>query len=324
MKYKVKIAVICLTALLLSILTGCQLAREDAGTKASEDRLIGVFLTTEHLDLFDFEGYLNDNIGSLSGGEIKLDGTTEEYQGRRYAELRPRTLTNTETGEKVVTKEYVFPGFEGITYFSARVPTTAEQEGYVTSGSDEAISDGHMNLKYTDQGDSTTMEGTVYVSPGLGSTYYFNPVYQSEDGNVYAMTGSGFSTSGVRDEGAAYTQTMNATYTMTENGKIKTDSISVKISISVMSPPEKIVVLQMGADSSVVSKTEYAPGEMPESIALEENTEYIVVEAHKTDTNGGKFISRKLYGRDAESLETYYSREDGICVKKWVQVKWPE
>jgi hypothetical protein len=130
MKYNTKIVAICLAALLLSMLPGCQLAREDAGTNASEDRLIGVFLTTEYLDLFDFEGYLNDNIGSLSGGDIKLDGTTEEYQGKLYAELSPRTLTNTETGEEVVTKEYVFPGFEGITYFSARVPATTEQEGF--------------------------------------------------------------------------------------------------------------------------------------------------------------------------------------------------
>lgn len=136
------------------------------------------------------------------------------------------------------------------------------------------------------------------------------------------MSGSGFSASGVQDAGAAYAQTLNATYTTTENGKSRTDSISVKISINVMNPPEKIVVLQMGEASSMVSRTEYAPGEMLQSIIPDESTEYIVVETHKSDSSSNTFITRKLYGKDADALETYYGREDGICVKKWVQIKW--
>ena len=324
MKYKVRIAAAFLAALMLGTLSGCRLAREEAGINTREDRLIGIFLTTEYLDLFNFEGYLNDNIGSFSGGEIKIDGPAEKYQGRLYAELRPKTLTNLETGEKTVTEEYIFPGVEGISYFSADVPDTPEREGYVTSGSDEAISDGHTNLSYSDQGNSITMEGTVYVSPGHGSIYYFNPVYQSADGHVYALSGSGLSADGVQSEGAVYAQTLDASYTLTENGNTRTDSISVKISISVMFPSEKITILQMDADSTVVSGTEYIPGEMPESITPEENAEYIVVETHKTDRSGNTFTARKLYGRDAESLETFHSREDGVCIKKWVQVKWPK
>lgn len=321
MKYKVLTMEICL-ALLLSILTGCQLAREDAGTNASEDRLIGVFITKDHLDLFDFEGYLNDNISSLSDGEIKFDGTAEEYQSRLYAQLRSKTLTNTETGKKVVTQEYVFPRFEGINYFSARVPADAEQESYVTSESDEAISDGHTDLKYGDQGNSTTMEGTVYVTPGPGNIYYFNPVYQSADGRVYATTGNGLYTSGVQSEGAAFAQTMDAIYTTTENGKTRTDSISVKISISVMNPPEKIVLLQMGVDGSLILRAEYTSSELPKAIVPEKNTEYFIAETKKTGGTDDDIISRKLYGKDVESLEAFFSREDGICVKQWVQIEW--
>lgn len=76
-KYKARIAAICLAAFLSGILAGCQLALEDAGADASESRLIGVFLTTEYLDLFDFESYLKDNIGRFSGGEINLDDADE-------------------------------------------------------------------------------------------------------------------------------------------------------------------------------------------------------------------------------------------------------
>ncbi len=322
MKYKMRMAAAFLAVLMLIPLSGCQLAREDAGLSNREDRLIGVFLTTEYLDLWDFEGYLNDNIKSFSGGEIKMDGPMEQYQGRLYAELRPKTLTNPETGEKTVTEEYIFPGIEGIPYFAARVPDTAERQGYITSGSDEAISDGHMYLNYGDKEDSTVLNGTVYVSPGSGSTYYFNPVYQSEDDRVYALSGSGLSTGGIQSEGEVFSRTLDASYTSTENGKTKSESISVKVSINVMFPPEEITILQMDADSAVVSRREYAPEEIPESITPEANTEYIIVEIRKTHPSDSTFITRKLYGRDVESLETFYRRANGICVKKWVPIKW--
>lgn len=146
MRCKIRIAAVFLAVIMISNLTGCQLALKDAGTSINKDRLIGVFLTKEYLDLFDIEGYLNDNTGSFSGREIKLDESEKKYQDRLYAELRPKTHTNTETGEKIYTEEYVFPSVKGITYFLTKIPATAESDSYITSGSDEAISDGHMNI----------------------------------------------------------------------------------------------------------------------------------------------------------------------------------
>jgi hypothetical protein len=58
---------VCLAVCFLLTLAGCQLAVEDAGGTNNGDRLIGVFVTKEYLDLFDTEGYLNDNISKLSG-----------------------------------------------------------------------------------------------------------------------------------------------------------------------------------------------------------------------------------------------------------------
>ena len=50
MKIK-RIFIIFLTVLILLNITGCQLALEDEGDKKSKDRLIGVFVTDEYLDL---------------------------------------------------------------------------------------------------------------------------------------------------------------------------------------------------------------------------------------------------------------------------------
>lgn len=75
-------ALLCL--LLATMLTGCQLARPE--TVAEVDRLIGVYVTLEPLDLFDFEAYFNDHAKELlaGGGEIGPEDAAA-YGGRLYA-----------------------------------------------------------------------------------------------------------------------------------------------------------------------------------------------------------------------------------------------
>lgn len=324
MKNKAGIAACCLAAMLLCTLAGCQLAREDKGANGCEDRLVGVFVTTQYLDLFDMEGYLNDHLKGNPSGEITIDGKAQEYQGRLYATLKKRTLTNEETGETTETDEYAFEGIHGIPYFTALVYDNARQTNYRATMADDAISDGHTSLNVGDLENSMALEGTVYVSPGADlSTYYLNPVYQSVDGRVYVTSGSGLSTGGGQSEGAACTQTMTASRTLTENGKIAKDSTSIKLTIKLMNPPTKIVVLQMDGASLVVSRREYAPGTLPKAFAPEPRAEYIVVETTQNDNEGNAQVTRRLYGKDAAALETFWRREDGICVKQSTQVIWP-
>ena len=57
-----------LIALLLALcmLTGCRLASEEKKEDRLQDKLVGVLVTFEPLDLdFDIEGYLRDNPGVL-------------------------------------------------------------------------------------------------------------------------------------------------------------------------------------------------------------------------------------------------------------------
>ena len=99
---------ICLLAILTAIaalLCGCSLARSDMdASAASRDRLIGVYITTEYIDLFDLEGYIGANASALSGGSIG-EADAAQYNGRLYAEL--------------VDERYVFPGVDG---FACELP----------------------------------------------------------------------------------------------------------------------------------------------------------------------------------------------------------
>ena len=87
-----------------------------------------------------------------------------------------------------------------------------------------------------------------------------------------------------------------------------------------MSAPEKIVILQMGSDNAVISQNEYKPYEMPKDFTLETDTAYFIVETHKRDDAGNMKIYREIYGRDAESIETFFVRADGVCVKHGTQI----
>ena len=303
-KRKLLVAACC--ALILCTLTGCRLAKESAHTNAYEDKLIGVFITTKHLDLLNLDGR-----------------STQKNQGRLYAVLVPRTDINEETGEAILSHEYIFDGLDGIQYCVPTIWATEENSfSYITTASDPAISNGFSNFSSSDNEKITSIEGTIFVTPSTYMTiYHFNPVYQSTDGSVYAVAGNGFlANNGAQHEGAVFSHTLGAITTLTENGKIKKDSMSIKVSLRVMFTPEKIVILQMGPDDVTISRTEYKPDEMPKDFTLATGTAYFIVETHKRDGTGNMVISREIYDRDVKNIITFFARADGACVQHWTQI----
>jgi len=318
-----KILAIFTAILILFTASGCQLALEDKGEYNNRDRLVGVLITNEYLDLFDMEGYLKDNLNKhFSGGLINIDSVDSKYQGRLYATLKTRTLTD-DTGNTFETREFVFDNVEGIPYFSVKIPPTEDEVGFTASSSDEAICDGHVSIHESDDEEKTSLEGTIYVAMGQSATSrYINPVYQSADGSVYAITGKGIMLAGEQGEGSSFTQTLEETTTVTENGKRKTISFNIKISLNIMIPPEKIVIVQMDKNSNIISKTEYFPGKLPDTLTPEANVDYIIVESHKHDSENNPVTSRSIYDRRNQNLETFYCRDDGICVKQWTNLDW--
>ena len=156
----------------------------------------------------------------------------------------------------------------------------------------------------------------------VNHAYYFNPVYQSKDGSVYLISSDGgfMVNNEAYSEGSVFSQTLDATTTITENGKAKKDSISIKISINVMFATVKTIILQMDSDNVVISRTEYRPEEMPGDFALETATAYFIVETYKMENAETIIVRREIYGSDIERIETFFVREDGVCVKSWIQI----
>lgn len=302
-----KIKGLLLAILLACILTGCQLARED--NSKSRDRLVGVFITQEYLDLFDFEGYLNDNLNNLSGGEIK--GDQSQYEGRLYASFEGDDKENVEFGD-----------VWGIPLFIAEL-VGDDGSPRTTTYNGDGVVDSKFGTYYGDDEDKITLDGTVYIEPGVaGLTHYFNKVYQSADGQIYATSGQGMSVHGVQSQGEVMSTKLEDTLTITENGKTKKKTSIINIAIETKLTPYKINVIMLDTDNNVVSDTEYAPSKLPEKINIDKKANYIIVESHVKDFDGTQLIERQLYDKNATSISTFYESENNLLAQQYTELAW--
>lgn len=319
-----RIAALCAAALLL-LQTGCQLARPDgAEPSAGGDRLVGIFITEEPLDLFDVEGYLQDNLNSLTaGGGMVAEGDMAQYQGRLYAEPVMKPYTDPETGEEREHESLAFPGVEGFAYFAPTMPGEDGTDSYVASMGDEGLSTSGLKLAYSDEKESLEMEVTLHVAAGGRQyRYVFNPVYQSADGGVYAVSGQGISMGGDMGEGGSFSHTLTESATVTEDGVSKTAETEIKASITVMNPPQRLVLLQMGEDSALLERTEYDPAALPPRITPRADTAYLILETHSLDSGGREKVTYAVYGREDSGMKSFHARADGVCVENYTTLIW--
>lgn len=323
MKSKMCIALVC--AVLASFVLGAAglvtFAQAEPAEGPGKDRLVGIFITTEYLDLFDLESYFEDNADKiLSGGEISPSDSAP-YQGKLFGTIVDDPYTDPETGETVTTKKYVFEGVEGISYFVAKYTDGAST--YWGSGADSAISDGYTGFHTTDAGDSIELKGTIYVSTSKGShTFYYNPVYQTAAGEVYLMSGQGMSHGGEFSAGMSSSHALKEEQTVTRDGKSETVSSDIEVSICFVDMPVSTSILQFGRDGSVVSREDHAAGELPSQITASPDAAYMVVETRMKSATGEETVTRELYQPEDESLFAFFCREDGICVKQYCGITW--
>lgn len=328
MKNKIGIIILACVFVVSFILgvTGAVTFAKDEPTgnsnSASKDRLIGVFITTEHLDLFDFESYFQDNADKvLSGGEINSSDSAP-YQGKLYATLVDDPYTNPETGETVTTKKYVFDGIEGIAFFSARYTDESGMQ-YWGTGGDDAISDAHTDLHSTDAGDSIDMTGTIYVSTSkVSNMFYYNPVYQTVTGEVYLISGQGMGHGGELSAGMSSSHAINEEQTVTIDGESTTISSNIEVSTCFMDTPIGTSVLQFDEDGNIISREDYAAGDLPFKITTGSYTDYIIVETHMKSRDGKETLTRELFQPDDKNLFAFSCREDGICTKQYCSIVW--
>ena len=283
-RFNLTILLLCLSLLF----AGCRLAKEEAGPEAvGKDLFLGYYITRSPLE-WDTPG-------------------AEEKEGRFYA---------VQEGDR-----YVFEGIDGISFFYADIRTEENEEGCISFQGGEIQA--HMSLSVNDTDGVTSqevsLEGTLTVSlDRAAGTFYPNPVYQCPDGRVYLVPGNGMS-AGTVWEGSLWTVSAEETVTASDGS---TRSTSAVLAIEAICRPETIVLLEMSADHRILSQTEYVPGQLPETLTPLADTSYLIVEIHRTSQEGEPSVIRTLVDSDAESFDTFYAGEDGICPTQTTALQW--
>lgn len=265
-----KLAIALIFALAL-MLPGCSLLREE-GEPADADRLVGVYITENYIDSFDFEAYVQDNASSLSGGsgEISREDAAK-YTRRIYAEI-----TDGKTS---------FP-IEGIAFIAARY----EKDGESYTGSDygDKLADVHLSINVSDDMETTVLTGKLFADSGAGHmSAYCNPVYQQADGRVYLVPGEGVSANM-----GSMTHSLSESCESAKKGE-RGYGMDITLEVEGRRPSEKLAVLLYSAEGALLSRTEYAPEEMPEEIAAE-GAAWAVFEDYTADYSGEPQVIRQL------------------------------
>ena len=315
MKNKRNILIVC-TLIMVTLLSGCQLAKED-GQATERNRLVGIYITKEHLDLFDFDRCFEDHIADFAnGGNVEIE-SSDQYGGRLYAELRERRVKSDDTGEIYSIWEHEFPSVEGIAFYMAEV-TEPDGESYISSYNGGAICDGHFAY-----GTDATLEGTLYlaVTDAL-NTVYLNPVYQSNDGRVFLTAGEGHASSTYNAEGTVFSMSLEETYSTTDNGETEKESFKVTVHIAAKYPSQNITIIQMDAQSAMVVKDEYNSGNLPEQIEVDSGTAYIILETEGGSQSGNASFSRELITNTEYYITAYTARPDGIIEPRSIELIW--
>ena len=284
-----------LIALILAVcmLAGCQLASEEKQEDPYQDKLVGVFVTFEPMELgFDIEGWIEDN-GITDGAEISME------ESLQYQEKLPVTLSD---------EGWAVPGHEGISvgrYWNGE---------YWTGFSGEGICEMNSNIAAGDDGDNIKVEGTVYFPADAEVMLCTNPVYQTPEGEFYVVQGQSFhSNVGT----GSMSQSVRDEKTWTENGTSHTFCAEFKTTVQGVELAEKVVLVWMTADHTEVSRAEYDPNALPESVTPAEGAAYLIVEEI-----AGENITRKLYQPEDEQITVYYQGEQPWCMPKFTELLW--
>ena len=283
-------------AMLLAVclLSGCTLAAE---TKDGADGQLMGFLLTVTLP------------GENSGQEI----WDEDAAGMGFLADFPNE------GQRLYAQKteegYAFPENCGLSCFGYYVFTENQEDSYRTSENDPELSDHHWYQHVGDGGSTYKLEANVYGIRDCGTQIQVNPVYQTADGEIYALATAPMTFDAGNLDGYAATISQEQ---KTELGHITTMGGSVTVNINSLVLPERYIVVEMDAENQLLKRTEFAPDAMPGEYIPGKDAAYIILEA------AGEQTVRTAYSPDDECvvMDTYYPGRYGLCIKGYTRISW--
>lgn len=288
--------------MIITLFSGCQLAVEGEGYEG-EDMLCGMFITLD---------YVKTEIPEES---IELP---QNWNGDPSNIVFPKTriYAKRDDNDKRFT-DFRFD-VEGIHFFTVQVEDT--NGSYTTNISDPQIQEGCINVVNSDR----YLTGTIYFDVNYPCRIYTNPVYQTPDGDVYMIPGSCMDYGNLLTEGSGGSTKLSATNTTTIDGEKTSRTVEVEIKIEGVNSNKKVVLKQMDSDDQTIAEEAIIKDNIPDSIAVLRDTQYMIMEEHCNNNEGEKIIKRTLLDMEEETLDVRFTGDRGIVETSYVSLKKPE
>lgn len=258
---KLALMIFCILSVsfILGVTDTLRLAHSSENLEQTSDELIGVLITSESLNLFDDEAFVSDHHKELTDQE-KIS-SSDAYQKRLYAKVVDSKLEGLEDENLQKAKDYIFEGVDGIRFF---IPQK-DGKGFYQGQTDERLADIITKVDIKDGTTTTSSEATIFVLSDKGmKSFYFNPIYRSSDGKVYAMEGQLLGSSG-DGEGSSFTYTMNESIMKKLQDSTKRMGSEIMIHIEIVNKPLKINVLEFDKEGKLLLNTSFTPLTYPEN-----------------------------------------------------------
>ncbi|MDF1618040.1 hypothetical protein [Petrocella sp. FN5] len=273
------------------ILSGCQLAVAEAGNTREEDKLVGVFVTEDYIDLFDFEAFASENSNKLiQGEEVLMDS---KHEGRVYG-----TINENNPGD------VVFEDYEGVLFIDASYEK--DGESYSRVGSSNQVSLVHISVK--DNGKS--IEGTIFAKNAPVILAVLNPVYKTDEGEIYFTSGSGISMGNEDGGGGSMSMFLSEERTSRVGNSESTESFEVKINVEGIDEVDHYVLKQMDEhDNQIIAEKIYAH-DVPSNIEVGDQAQYMILEKIGVDYEGKPLVERQIVNDDY--FQVYFFNESAF------------
>lgn len=234
-RQKITITALPIGFAVLSVLGGCSLSLADiplakAANDTREARLAGLYITTDSIDpsspeiAFD----LNGNISFKEQEPTKIYGIIND----------PKDLSRSPV---------TFPGLEGFGIYRLQMQDNGSQEPSGYYFVDDLLTDCH----FTTSEEEDHSEASLYVNADIPFHYYYNPVYQQEDGTLYLVPGEGLSSTSLTP-GVQWSQSIAQSYTRCFHDTEETESYRFTVNIIAEEAPGETELFFLDSGNQVL------------------------------------------------------------------------